>query len=877
MPNTDLILPDTSELPALVKNLPRPEDEKRQLLALIQAKSSQMRDCTRLLRQEKFKANEAKAKRQAVIALPVATNSGPAPVPSADLEEAIDPQYGSLREKLQAAGTSSDVVDFVQHLQTNSWSQEMRAKLEQIVEVVRQQSELPEDLNDRSWTTSDEEELQAARARLEALNAEISQVSREKSLSSVSTEAHDAESTTASRDTSLGRDAQNDQPSAPSSARSCSDAGRQPTAVETTAQPEPEMPAEEKPAAPAKGKGKGKAKGPGKAPPPPKVVAAPTNNGLNSFLWQVTKNDDNLQEISQELRNTLQAKRETSCPAHDVACQEPSAKTDEGTGAAPQELRDRPMFPGTVFSDLPEDEMPSFPKHTEHWLKRRDVARTRITLDAKTVADDEPQGFLDEKTVDLLGITLKRHQHQNKARLADIAPADAPGAKGLEVILDIKRAILRCSYDAVCIELLSVIRTVVRQQDMVGRPVEAFMNEVGPEEFQKRLKSPLEHRLVSELCKVPQIAERLECMIFHTSFNDNLGKYSEALGVHRTALEMLNRKRETIRRFFLTALKLGQSLNRQSKKASKAANGFSLASLEQLSQTKSTKLPRMSFMHFVIALMRPEDADALFDVEDVALLQKAAVLRTHKVFSDCVETAQGLDGVQEICRSGQYICPETGNAVTIERMARHRLQSSPHPAGESADDSAIDDDDHFHQVMENFVEANRDAAEDLGESAFNLIIMYKEFAIYFDDMQSVYPPPKSEKDTRRDLVEVFHKFAVQIQQHREQVEQEKLRERLSTSSRDLSSKLSLPSTFMRRRAETSPDLSPASGESPPPSRSGEDTTSSFSGTCYFELQRTPEAKGFAADEESVQQSVSEQYGLANASAEQSLLVDQPYK
>jgi len=862
MPNTDLILPDTSELPALVKNIPRSEDDKRQLLALIQAKSSQMRDCTRLLRQEKFKANEAKAKQQAVIELPVATNSGPAPVPSADLEEAIDQQYGSLREKLQAAGTSSDVVDFVQHLQTNSasWSQEMRAKLEQIFEVVRQQSELPEDLDDRSWSTSNEEELQAARARLEALNAEISQVSREKSLSSVSTEAHDAESTTASRDTSLGRDAQNDQLSAPSSARSCSDAGRQPAAVETTAQPEPEMPAEEKPAAPAKGKGKGKGKGPGKAPPPPKVAAAPTNNGLNSFLWQVTKNGDNLQETSQELRNTLQAKRETSC-----------------TGAAPQELRNRPVFPGTVFSDLPEDEMPSFPQHTEHWLKKRDVARTRITLDAKTVADDEPQGFLDEKTIELLGITLKRHQHQNKARLADIALADALGAKGLEVILDIKSAILRCSYDAVCIELLSVIRTVVRQQDMVGRPVEAFMNEVGPEEFQRRLKSPLEHRLVSELCKVPQIAERLECMIFHTSFNDHLGKYSEALGVHRTALEMLSRKRETIRRFFLTALKLGQSLNRQSKKASKAANGFSLASLEQLSQTKSTKLPRMSFMHFVIALMRPEDADALFDVEDVALLQKAAVLRTHKVFNDCVETAQGLDGVQEICRSGQYICPETGNAVTIERMARHRLQSSPHPAGESADDSAIDDDDHFHQVMEHFVEANRDAAEDLGESAFNLIVMYKELAIYFDDMHSVYPPPKSEKDTRRDLVEVFHKFAVQIQQHREQVEQEKLRERLSTSSRDLSSKLSLPSSFLRRRAETSPDLSPASGESPPPSRSGEDTTSSLSGTCYFELQRTPEARGFAADEEAVQQSVSEQYGLADVMAEQSFLSDQPHK
>mmetsp|Transcript_99683 Transcript_99683/g.177460 ORF Transcript_99683/g.177460 Transcript_99683/m.177460 type:complete len:824 (+) Transcript_99683:82-2553(+) len=806
MPNLDLILPDTSELPALVKDVPRSEDEKRQLLALLEAKSSQMKDCTRLLRQEKFKS-----RRQAVAAEPeeASANSEPAlpGPPVAELQEEISEHYSALRAKLQAASTSDAVDSLIQQLQAAAslWSQEMRAKLEPIFEFGRHRlAELQESAQD---------ELQSLLARAEALETEISECSRPKSLSCLSTE--DSESNSASRDASLARDAQKELPALASSPGT--------SALEMAKQQlEAEKPEEEKLVRPAKGKGKGG----GKAPPPKaatKVVAtAPANNGLNIFQWQVSKDDDprDPRDLSQELFKKW-----------DVS------SIGAGTVAGPPV----PVARAPLFNFVPEDEMPQWTTSLEHLWKKREVARSRNMADVKAAADhDEAQCFLDEKTIELLGITLKRHQHQNKARLAaflDAAPADAKGMKGLEVILDIKRAILRCSFDEVCVELLSVIRTLVRMQDMAERPVEAFMNEVGAEEFHRRIKCPLEHRLVYELCKVPQIAERLECMLFHISFQDNLGKYSEALQVHRTALEMLNRKRETIQRFFITALKMGQSLNRQSKNASKAPNGFSLASLEQLSQTKSTKLPRMSLMHFAIALMSPEDASTLFNEKDVAVLQKAAVLRTHKVYTDCVEIAQGLSGVQQICHNGQYVCPETGQAVTIERMARFQPQSmTPNSAGDSSDDGAVDDDDHFHKVMEEFVEANREAAEDLGEKAFNLILMYKELAIYFDDMRSVYPPPKSEKDARRDLVEVFCKFAVQIQLHREQAEQEKLREQLSTST-----DLALPGNFLRRRAETSPDLSPASGMSPPLSRSGEDTNSSFSGTCHFELQGTPEA------------------------------------
>ena len=35
------------------------------------------------------------------------------------------------------------------------------------------------------------------------------------------------------------------------------------------------------------------------------------------------------------------------------------------------------------------------------------------------------------------------------------------------------------------------------------------------------LRCPIEHRLVYELCKVPQIVDRLECMLFHKSLGES--------------------------------------------------------------------------------------------------------------------------------------------------------------------------------------------------------------------------------------------------------------------------------------------------------------------------------------------------------------------
>merc|ERR1719230_599476 len=91
------------------------------------------------------------------------------------------------------------------------------------------------------------------------------------------------------------------------------------------------------------------------------------------------------------------------------------------------------------------------------------------------------------------------------------------------------------------------------------------------------------------------------------------------------ALDALKAKRHLVQRFFVTAHRLGQSLSQ------KTSRGFQLSTLEKLTQTRSTKMPHLSILHFVLALMRREDAEELFTEQDIVLLRNAKALSTAKV------------------------------------------------------------------------------------------------------------------------------------------------------------------------------------------------------------------------------------------------------
>merc|ERR1719401_3124962 len=164
-------------------------------------------------------------------------------------------------------------------------------------------------------------------------------------------------------------------------------------------------------------------------------------------------------------------------------------------------------------------------------------------------------------------------------------------------------------------------------------------------------------------------------MMFHVGFEENLHSCEDNLRTLTEALHMLNSKRDSIQRLFVTAHRLGQSLNtdssvqQESRKyyALQAPEGFQLSTLEKFKEVRSTKFPKLNVFHFVVALVSYRDSSELFSAEDASLLQQASKLKTHKVYSDCVHLLHGLYAVQRIGETGQYTRPSTAEAVTIER------------------------------------------------------------------------------------------------------------------------------------------------------------------------------------------------------------------
>lgn len=848
---------DTDELPD-PDNLPRSPEEIQKLFDKLDQQCNEWNRVTRQMRAQKFhrctrrKAQEAKPQ----------ISSQPAEQQSHDAEASAkenSEKLSKIRDLAQAAMRPEQISSVLERLQAElgSWPEAWRSRVDETIQFMQQRleatAEPPRETDEDS--AEEENELRQIQTASEAAAAELARLA---SLPLPSPPTEDGESTTASRDTSVNRDVLKDYPSAPSSARSCSDASgwRQFTPLEGNLQQRPEHPKQEPAgpssqdaasetlaaaaagpvhAAPAASGSKGK----GKGPPPPKggapapkakaaskdaAASAPRSNAFCNFHWLVLKPDDR-----KEPEQDFDKKKRIAWGAEVLASTDPSVTNLE----VPTDL---------AAKEIAED----FPDLVMDFWKKRDTGKARkLEFQRQTAAalgGDAPcQMLLDEKKqLEMLGITLRRHELQNKEK----------GVRGFAAILSIKCAILRCDFECVDIECLSVIRTIIRQHDLDGQPVCGFVMSHG-EAALEGLKHSMEHRLVYELSKVPQIVDRLECMLFNATFQDCLCCYRRALERHQKVLEMLNAKRETIQRFFMTALRLGQSLNRKSKRTSQAqVQSFALASLEKLAEAKSTKLPRLSVLHFVLALMSQRDADALFDAEDRSLLQEAKVLKTDKVFTDCLELLQGLYGVQQICDTGKYVRPENGLVVTIERRRKSLPPQPPSAAGESPSEDevgAVDSDDLFHEVMEEFVSSNLKAAEDLAEGACGLMLLYKELAIYFDDVRNVYPPPRSDNDSRKDLVEVFHKFAIQIHQHREEVESEKLRDMLSAASTPdgnvlTDASVSLPRAALRARANTAPELSPgadnvaalmtpeaSTGEAASEAASGQGTSSEASG------------------------------------------------
>lgn len=347
---------------------------------------------------------------------------------------------------------------------------------------------------------------------------------------------------------------------------------------------------------------------------------------------------------------------------------------------------------------------------------------------------------MEQKLLQMLGILLRKHLMAHKGTFHD-------------AVQNIKRGVLECDFEVTPHECLSVFHLIfINHQDEVSK-ISEFVKQHGEEALQLA-----ELRMVYQLAKVPQIGTRLECMLFQSTFGENLQKADESLKVFTRALQLLDNKRDALRRLFSTAHRLGKQLNFQSR-ATEAPRGFQLAAIDKLLQAKSTRSSKHNVMHFVVALL--QDHEVPFTEQDVQVLQRAKSLTSDVIYQDCLHLSEGLRAIQEVNETGTYKCQATSTQVKIHRRRKTMAAGPREDAGED-DAAAVDEHDLFHEQAREFVEEMGGHADRIARECFEAFKLYRELALFLGDFRSLYPPPRGDKPSTSDLLEVMHRWAEEV-------------------------------------------------------------------------------------------------------------------
>lgn len=389
---------------------------------------------------------------------------------------------------------------------------------------------------------------------------------------------------------------------------------------------------------------------------------------------------------------------------------------------------------------------------------RRRSATVTFNPGAAEQAGQRLPALIDSKRLQMLGILLRKHLMSHKTE------------SERQAVLSLKRAALSCDYDVLPQEGISVIRTVLRQHASDGNKVTEYVRERG-EAALDLLAHPEHHRFVYELLKVPQIDERLECMLYEIAFEETLKHCRESLEAFGLALDLLFERRGLLRKLFLAIARLGNAMNRDSR-APQATHGFQLSSFAKIVSTKSTKNPKYDVLHVALAMLQEDEAAGLFSPRDAQTLGR---VRSYQVYESCHDLIQGFAGLREVCETGKYTSRTTGAKISIERR-----RGTVRPGKEAS----IDKDDLFHERMEAFV---RDRAGEVGavvEGLHRGFTAYKELGAWFNDPASVYPPPRDDSDPARlDLLGAMRDLAEHVIGHHADVLQDDLRAQTRAVSR----------------------------------------------------------------------------------------------
>jgi hypothetical protein len=417
--------------------------------------------------------------------------------------------------------------------------------------------------------------------------------------------------------------------------------------------------------------------------------------------------------------------------------------------------------------------------------------------------------LIDDKAANRVGILLQKFKM--KHQLADDI-----------VVATLRKAILSCQAP---VDLLEALHEIVTMDAEGCAKVTAFVKDRGASALS--LCNPeAEHRLIYAVCEIPNVADRLQCLIFEAQWPEMQRKCSEDLKVLEDGMRALTAKRDAAKRFFQTALQMGNALNKDSH-APVSTRGFKLSSLPKLMQLKSTFKQQYTLLHIVLSLMGEAEVKVLID--KLSILATAKDRKSYGVHQRCHELLSGLLDIERRCKSiAKQMCKKTPSAApspfdsasallpvcqqqsqahsrgffvaallgekdqeAARAGARHRRRSPgpmamsevafPPPPGQVVlPAEEPDPDDVFHERMQQFLEHSRAKARYIATLCKDIFDAYWEVAVFFEDPWAVYPPPsQKETDTSEDLFALLSKLFVDIDATHKEVIRFDLRKELA--------------------------------------------------------------------------------------------------
>lgn len=329
-----------------------------------------------------------------------------------------------------------------------------------------------------------------------------------------------------------------------------------------------------------------------------------------------------------------------------------------------------------------------------------------------------------------------------------------PQQQGVDqAIASIVDAVNRCDYTGCSPGMLEEIQKVVvnhLEQKENHTAFMAFVEQNGPDAFQV-MDHPHLHRLLHGVLLIPSVIPRLDCIILESGFAELSEHYVNSLTVLCATLQALHDRKGPLRRFFQTALHLGNAINSDAN-GPVVQHGFKLASLPKFLELKAPKRKEVTFMHFVLLWMTPSDVKDLCGPEIIELLWKAKCTQTFTVFNDIMQLMDGFCSIVRFVETGKYKGKDIPRCSPPDGQRTSNGSESTSTSGGSTELN----DDGLHTRMRNFVQQQTDRSRYLWNFAQNTISTYRALGCYLDDVKMVYPPPAENTEVKGDLFAIIY-------------------------------------------------------------------------------------------------------------------------